>query len=374
MNYKFSEEVGFLQRHYVDPIVLRNSDGACLVASAALQGRVMTSAFAEDEPGFGWINRELISSVQRTAHINAFGGEERLWIAPEGGQFSLYFPPKSPFEFEYWQVPPGLDSDVWDTTAVRESTVTFSHHFTHRNWSGFEKNVALRRTVTLLERAGIEARFGIGIGNLHAVGYESENTLSNAGSTEWNEENGPLAAWILGMFPASAATMVIAPFHPEAEGPVVRDDYFGRIPDDRLRVDSRRGRILFRADGLCRGKLGLSGGRTTGVLAAFDAASGTLTLVQTAEPRRGARYAASSWEFQSDPLHGDAVNAYNDGPQADGGKLGAFFELESSSPAGFLQPGDSLVHVQRTCHLSGDRRELDQVAEALLNGPLSDFF
>jgi hypothetical protein len=33
--------------------------------------------------------------------------------------------------------------------------------------------------------------------------------------------------------------------------------------------------------------------------------------------------------------------------------MGPFFEMESSSPAAALQPGDTLVHTQTTIHLSG---------------------
>ncbi len=35
---------------------------------------------------FGWINRELIASKRFDEHINVFGGEDRFWMGPEGGQ------------------------------------------------------------------------------------------------------------------------------------------------------------------------------------------------------------------------------------------------------------------------------------------------
>jgi hypothetical protein len=46
--------------------------------------------------------------------------------------------------------------------------------------------------------------------------------------------------------------------------------------------------------------------------------------------------------------------------------MGPFYELESSSPAAALAPGKSLHHVHRTIHLSGDEKELDAVARAML--------
>jgi len=30
---------------------------------------------------YGWINRELVASGKRQKHINAFGGEDRFWLA-----------------------------------------------------------------------------------------------------------------------------------------------------------------------------------------------------------------------------------------------------------------------------------------------------
>ena len=51
--------------------------------------------------------------------------------------------------------------------------------------------------------------------------------------------------------------------------------------------------------------------------------------------------------------------------------MGPFYELESSSPAGFPAPGGSLCHIHATFHFSGDPEELDRIAEKLLNGPVT---
>ena len=37
--------------------------------------------------------------------MNVFGGEDRFWLGPEGGQFALYFKPGDPFDLDHWQVP-----------------------------------------------------------------------------------------------------------------------------------------------------------------------------------------------------------------------------------------------------------------------------
>jgi hypothetical protein len=52
----------------------------------------MTStANGRNEFSYGWINYKLIGSGEKSEHINAYGGEERIWLGPEGGQFSVYF-------------------------------------------------------------------------------------------------------------------------------------------------------------------------------------------------------------------------------------------------------------------------------------------
>ena len=81
----------------------------------AYQGRVMTStAGGAAQPSYGWINYAHIESGQTTPHINVYGGEERFWLGPEGGQFSIFFPPGGKFELADWQTPTVIDTDSFD--------------------------------------------------------------------------------------------------------------------------------------------------------------------------------------------------------------------------------------------------------------------
>ena len=86
----FGDDVAFLQMH-TDLVVLGDETGEAQVAvSPAMQGRVLTSTAAGGEgPSFGWINRAVIASGERQEHINVFGGEDRFWLGPEGGQYSV---------------------------------------------------------------------------------------------------------------------------------------------------------------------------------------------------------------------------------------------------------------------------------------------
>ena len=78
------------------------------------------------------------------------------------------------------------------------------------------------------------------------------------------------------------------------------------------------------------------------------------------------------WKLDDEPLRGDAVNAYNDGPLDDGSQMGPFYELESVSPAAFLKPGEKLTHKHSVVHLTGDVSELKPVARRTLGVPLKE--
>ncbi len=79
------------------------------------------------------------------------------------------------------------------------------------------------------------------------------------------------------------------------------------------------------------------------------------------------------WELQDNPYGGDAVNSYNDGPPEPGAKpLGPFYELETSSPALALKPGESYTHVHRTIHLLGSESELNKISETVLGVTLEN--
>jgi hypothetical protein len=56
---------------------------------------------------------------------------------------------------------------------------------------------------------------------------------------EWKKENGLLSIWMLGMFNPSPAVIIIIPFNQGSEeelGVPVNDNYFGKIPGDRLKI------------------------------------------------------------------------------------------------------------------------------------------
>ena len=84
------------------------------------------------------------------------------------------------------------------------------------------------------------------------------------------------------------------------------------------------------------------------------------------------RYLNQEWNTLKPSFSGDAVNAYNDGPLADGTQMGPFYEIESVSPAAFLKPGESLSHRHAVFHFTGDEKGLDPIAKKLLGVSLAE--
>jgi hypothetical protein len=244
------------------------------------------------------------------------------------------------------------------------------------NYSGTEFDVAVDREVRVLGAADVTA-LGVPVpADVMMVAYASDNRITNAGAAAWTKDTGLLSVWILGMFNPSPATTIVVPFKsgPEAElGPSVNDAYFGKVPADRLVVKEKAGVLFFSGDGKYRSKIGISPTRVKPFAGSYDAANGVLTLVHLTIPEGATDYVNSMWKIQEKPFAGDVVNSYNDGPSAPGAKpLGPFYELESSSPAAALGPGETLAHIHTTMHFQGPEKALDQIARKALGVGLEE--
>jgi hypothetical protein len=368
---EFGQDVDFLQKHVPVVVLSDPAGGAHVAVVPAWQGRVMTSsAHGDGGVSFGWINRDLIATDKPQPHMNALGGEDRFWLGPEGGQFSVFFAPGVPFDLAHWYTPAAVDTESYRVIRRETDRIEFRHAIELTNYSGTRLKLELTREVRLLDPA--EALREHAVTSLPkgvaAVAYESVNTIRNTGTQPWRKDTGLLSIWILGMYNASPAATIVAPFRrgPESElGPAVNTAYFGAIPPERLIV--RDGTVFFRGDSHYRSKIGFSPRRASPVVGSYDADSHTLTLVSYSRPAGATDYVNSMWEIQKNPFGGDIVNCYNDGPPAPGAKqLGHFFELESSSPALALQPGEAAAHTHQTIHLQGDEAALDGIARTVL--------
>lgn len=371
-NKDFSSDRDFLEK-YQEIITLEDGDSKVLV-SPSLQGRVFTST-AEGDSGFsfGWINYDLISSGEILKHCNNWGGEDRYWIGPEGGQFSIFFKPEAKFDLEDWQTPAPIDTESWDLVNSDIKTANFSKTMSLPNTSGNEMKVRADRDVILLNTEEGAKYLGAKIPDgVKSVGFKSINKMTNLNDFTWDKKTGMLSIWILGQLISTDSNTVILPFDNSGEGEILNDTYFGKIDDDRLKVLNNA--ILFRGDGNKRGKIGIGPQRAKPVIGSYDGENGVLTIVKFSFNKLENDYVNSMWELQGDPFSGDVVNSYNDGPLPDGSQMGPFYELETSSAAANLKPGETLTHESATFHFQGSKEDLEKISIALLGVGFDDCF
>ena len=61
-----------------------------------------TSASGDEGDSYGWINYRFIREGKVSPQFNPVGGEERFWLGPEGGPFSLYFKEGQEQVYDNW--------------------------------------------------------------------------------------------------------------------------------------------------------------------------------------------------------------------------------------------------------------------------------
>lgn len=371
----YDEDVRFLRAHTAI-VELRDPSGSKVVVAPQWQGRVLTSAFSGTDPSsLGWINRSLIKSGKPSPHMNTLGGEDRLWLGPEGGQFSVFFAPGAPFDLDHWYTPGAFDTEPFTVVEQSDRSISMIKPFALTNYSGTHFVGSVTRTISVLTPDAVWQLIGrTRDDTVSVVAYESANVLKNTGPVAWIKETGLLSIWILGQFRPSPDATIVVPIRAgrdTALGIPVTSDYFGPVPPDRLKVSQNA--VFLKADGLHRSKIGINPRRSKATLGAYDAASHVLTVVMFDQPIGASDYVNSDWKIQDHPFGGDVENAYNDGPLTPGGApFGPFFELESSSPGADLAPGQVITHVRRTIHFRGAADKLDNISRFLLGVSLAE--
>ncbi|HHU96445.1 MAG: hypothetical protein QM237_01395 [Bacteroidota bacterium] len=365
----FGYDVHYLSGKDPDLIVLKSKDEkAQLILSSKYQAKVFTSTVnGLGGNSHGFVNYRFFDSGLVDEHINGFGGENRFWLGPEGGQYSIYFEPGSEQKFNNWYVPKPIDTESWETEKITDNETVFIKEMSLPNYLGNRLHLKAKRKVTLLENEQVEKSLHVSLPEgVQVMGYSTENSVTNLNDFEWTEKTGTVCIWMLDMYPPSEKAVTVIPYNKGCEsalGVVVTSDYFGEIPVNRL-VD-KEGVLYFKTDGKSRGKLGLNAKRTTGVAGNYNPLTRCLTII-TFDVHPEATYLNQEWNPGRNPLIGDLLNAYNDGPLEDGSIMGPFYELESSSPAAFLKPGETLTHKHDVYHFVGDQEELTLLSQALL--------
>ncbi len=354
----------FLKTHAVEFLELASPDGQSKVLIApGYQGRVMTTTAAGDTgDSYGWLNYKLIQSGELNPQFNPVGGEERFWLGPEGGPFSLYFKPGVEQVYSNWIVPPVIDTERYDIAHRDSQSVKFVKQTHLSNASGTPFDLRIEREISLLDANATAAVLGRPVPKqVKAVAYRTDNVITNTGNEVWTREKGLVSIWLLCMFNPTPSTTVFIPYVTDTKGKILNDDYFGKVPEDRLIAEN--GTVFFKIDGTYRSKIGLPTGRAKGICGSYDSQKKVLTILTCTMPEKEAPYVNSKWGHQkeSEFYEGDVINSYNDGPVEDGSIMGPFYEIETSSPGAALSPGASMRHIQTIIHVQGEDADLDPI-------------
>jgi len=362
----FAYDLNFLTKHDTCLAVLKSADGkAQIIVSPKYQAKVFTSTAAGlGGKSLGYLKYEVFEASVPDPHMNGYGGENRFWLGPEGGQYSIYFAKDSAQVYDNWHTPPPFDTEAWDVILADADRISLEKEMEVTNYKDVKLCVNVRRNILLLDRKAVDEALGVEIGkNLQTVAYKTENEIYNGNDFEWTAETGTVCIWMLDMFNPGERAVTYVPYNKgDRYGKVVTSDYFGEIPPERLQVGD--GLIRLKTDGKYRSKIGLNALRTTGLAGNYDPDAGRLTVIKF-DVRKKATYLSQEWDVTKEPLAGDAFNAYNDGPLADGSIMGPFLELESVSPAAFLKPGEALRHTHTVIHITGSEKQLTPLAEKL---------
>jgi len=370
----FGQDLEFLNQH-LETVVLRNAESAAVVVVPEYQGRTMISTNGGDQgSSYGFINYGAVESDVIDPKINLYGGEDRLWVSPEGGQNSIFFEPGVEMNFANWRTPAELDSEAFVVQTKTGNSVSMTKDALFTNWTGTQFKVQIDRTVVLLDSATATEKLGADLSKVKLVAHESHNTLINRGETAWEPETGLIGLWMICMSKPGAKATLFVPFSADSvetltDADIVTANYFGDLDETRLKVDRENKLVYFLGDGHLRSKLGLNFDRVTNMIGSWDEERQVLSIVNfnlpEAAPANG--YNNNLWEMQDEPYAGDVINCYNDGVNESGSGMveGGFFEMETISPALALAPGEGYTHIQRTLRMEGDRAELSAVAKSL---------
>ncbi|MDR1556029.1 MAG: hypothetical protein LBS88_03205 [Tannerellaceae bacterium] len=364
----FGYDLQYLSQKDDQVVILKSDDaGAQILVSPKYQAKVFTStAEGLDGASLGYLNYEALDSKEINEHMNGYGGENRFWLGPEGGKFSVYFKPGAEQVYDNWHTPKPIDIEPWTVVNAGGKSVTMGKNMDVTNYQGTLLSLKVDRTIKLLSYPEISSKLGISLNvDIKAVAYATENSITNLNNFAWTVETGTICIWMLDMFNPGPEAVTIVPFISGDEkelGPVATTNYFGEIPASHFQL--KNDFAFLKTDGKYRSKIGMNVKRTKAIVGNYDPDTKRLT-VSTFDVDPNAVYLNQEWNPTKDPLIGDALNAYNDGPLEDGSIMGPFLELESASPGAFIVPNESLRHNHNVYHFVGEEKGLSEITKKL---------
>ncbi|MER2491334.1 DUF6786 family protein [Catenovulum sediminis] len=363
----FKQDIQLLSIHY-KPVVLK-SDKQAIIVLPELQGRIMSATLAgQNANAIGWFNREYLKQphTQRNAVI---GGVQRLIYGPETGQFSQFFQPNSGTTADDIYYQNAITFQNFNIAQQSAKHVKLTAPITLTNHAGYTFNFDLTRNITLLSQAETEKLLSIQLPeSIEYVSYGSQDEIIHTGNSPWTKKTGLVSLWTLAAYQSNDNMTAIIPFKGELKSVT---PYFNETKKSHTKIIKPF--VFYRADGEYMNKIGIPVNNTRPYLAAYDSYNQRLTIeyfhISNKENRN---YLTASWITPKDAYNGEIVNIFNDGPDDFGHYFGHFFELEASSAAFELAPGESQKHFHYSFHFSGEKNKLNQIAKQVLGLSLDD--
>ena len=369
--WSFGQDLSFFSKYGVESFVLGEED-SLIVVSPLLQGRVMTSTYGGAEgPSLGWFNKELLALKNSQFDKSQVGGEDRFWVGPQGGDFSIFFQGGSSFTEENWSIPASLSLEPWTVVGRSKTQARFEKEAEFENNRGGKYKVKAEREVSVLNRKHVTDILGIEIPTgVNIVAFQSFNKLTNLGEKTWTPDNGMLNISVQSCFNANRKVFVFVPYRPGEPselGDIVRDNYFESTGASGNRLAVMPDYIRFKTDGKSISGIGISPRRSEGIALSYDGANNILTVVTYIKPSGLRGYLPNAWRRNNAPMDGDAVSVYNNGPVSKINMVAdSFYEISTHSPALSLEPGKSQFHLQRVFHFNGSEYDLGLIAYKLV--------
>ena len=114
----YGEARDFLAKH-TKLVELTNGNGAGVAVTPEWQGRVMTSTCGGNEAQASASSTAITSRPARPIRTSTTTApKNRMWLCPEGGQFSLWFKPGAEQVMENWFTPPAFNEGGWKVLSV----------------------------------------------------------------------------------------------------------------------------------------------------------------------------------------------------------------------------------------------------------------
>ena len=151
----------------------RRATRECLLALAAVDamledGKAPREAIAGERTAllyvtaaaYGASNREFIEAGQTDPRFNNYGGEDRMWLSPEGGPFSLWFKPDVKEQtLADWFTPPAFNEGPWAVTETKgEVRMSVRMKFTNASATDFDAELLDRPDPPRIDLAFVAER------------------------------------------------------------------------------------------------------------------------------------------------------------------------------------------------------------------------